>query len=213
MVALFHGGPHDGLSYTNEQINKVAQILPTFSESGHRNFLLMPSPTDCTRIIRGETMPDGGTAHPYEMLRKPDGTMECHDAAGAIGNVLQGKNAPLTEEQQELKKTNAATADKFIEQLRAAAITADTEVSLIQMWRDRQGVTFREGPISIAGKPSVKGLDPEKTKKWEDTLAFDTAIQNINSLVRHAPTDFINCPGHPSNVLQIYDFELLIGKA
>ena len=215
MVALFVGGPLDGLSFTHEQINQVADILPTYSESGHRNFLLMPSPADCTRILRGEiTKRDfQGSRSTYEQLRKADGSVEYHEAGGAIGHALRQKDAPLSAEQEDLKRTFAATADRFIEQLRSAGVTADTNVSLVRLFRDRQGNAFRAEPVSIAGRATLTGFDPETAKRMADGMALDTAIGNINSQVRHAPTDYIDYPGHPSNVLQIYDFELLIGDA
>ena len=216
MVALFIGGPLDCLSFTNEQINQVAEILPTYSESGHRNFLLMPSPADCTRILRGEiTKRDcQGQRSSYEQLRKADGSVEYHEAGGGVlGHALRQKNAPLSEEQEELKQMFAASADRFIEQLRSAGVTADTDVCLVRLFRDRQGNTFRAVPVSIAGKATLTGFDPETAKRMADAMALDTAIGNINSLVRHAPTDYVDSPGHPSNVLQVYDFELLIGNA
>jgi len=215
MVALFVGGPLDGLSFTHEQINQVADILPVYSESGHRNFLLMPSPADCTRILRGEItkLDSQGARSTYEQLRKADGSVEYHEAGGALDHALRQKDAPLSAEQEDLKRAFAATADSFIERLRSAGVTADTNVSLVRLFRDRQGNTFRAEPVSIAGRATLTGFDPETAKQMADGMALDTAIGNINSLVRHAPTDYVDHPGHPSNVLQVYDFELLIVDA
>jgi hypothetical protein len=215
MVALFVGGPFDGLSFNHEQINHVAEILPSWSESGHRNFLLMPSPSECTRILRGEiTRKDcHDPRHSYEQLRKADGSVEYHDAQGAVGHAFRQQNLPLSEEQVELKKAFADIADRFIERLRAVAMTTDTTVNLVQLFRDRQSSTFRSAPNSIMSKPTLAGFgDSEATERFAAGVMLDTAIGNINSLVRNAPTDFIDYPGHPSGVLQMYDFELVIGK-
>jgi len=214
MAALFVGGPLDGLSFNHEQINKVAGIVTPYSESGHRNFLLMPSPADCTRILRGDVTKQEcqGERTAYELLRKADGSVEYHEAGGALGHALRQKNAPLTDEQVELKVAFATRADQFIEQLQSAGVTADTDVRLVRLFRDRDGNTFPETPTPITGKATFTGFDPETAKRWADASALRTAIDNVNSLVRHAPTDFVDCPGHPSNVLQIYDFELLISK-
>jgi hypothetical protein len=86
-------------------------------------------------------------------------------------------------------------------------------VRLVQLVRDRQGNTFRGEPASITGNVTLTGFGAEAAKRWADAMALDTAIKHVNSLVRGAPTDFVDCPGHPSNVLQIYDFELLINNA
>lgn len=214
MVALFVGGPLDGLSFTHDQINQVADIIPTYSETGHRNFLSMPSPAECTRILRGEISKRDcqDQRHTYEQLRKADGSVEYHDAKGALGHALRQRNAALTDEQQSLKATFAATADRFIAQLRSANVTADTEVSLIRVFRDRQGNVFRASPSVISCKPTLTGFDSATAKQLADGMARDTLEGNINSLVRHAPTDYVDYPAHPSNVLQIFDFELVIGK-
>ncbi len=212
MTARFVGGPLDGLVMNHEQINQVAGILPIYSESGHRNFLLMPSPTECTRILRGEITKDEcqGQRHSYEQFRKADGTVEYHEAGGALGHAIRQPSLPLTEEQKELKQTFAEHAETFIQQVRSASITADTEVSLVRLYRDRDGRTFKANPVIISGKPTLTGFDPERAKQFADAVTLDTVVDNINSLVRGAPTDFVDCPGHPSNVLQIFGFELLI---
>lgn len=214
MTTLFFGGPLDGLSFTHEQINLVADVVPTYSECGHRNFLLMPLPAECTRLLRQEITKREckSLRHPYEQLRKADGTVEYHDAAGAFDHALRQKHAPLSEEQVELKALFADRADSFIERLRAATVTADTDVRIVRLLRDRQGRVFRASPVSIAGKATLTGFDAVAAKRLADSMARDTAIANIGSLVRHAPTDYIDYPGHPSNVLQICDFELLIGN-
>jgi hypothetical protein len=216
MTALFVGGPLDGLTFNHEQINQVADIVPPRqSESGFRNFILMPTPAGCTRILKEEIKKDDcrDTRQPYEQLRMADGTIEYHDAGAAFGHALWQAEQPLTEEQQELKAKFAAIADRFIERLNESAVTADTEVSFVMLYRDRQGLIFRSEPVVISGKPTLTGFDPEMAKRWADSINLETAIGNINSLVRTAPTDFVDFPGHPSNVLQVYDFELLIRTA
>lgn len=214
MVALFVGGPLDSLSFTPDQVNQVAEILPTYSESGHRNFLLMPSPAGCTQILRGQITKREcqEPRHTYEQLRKADGSVEYHYAEGALGHALRQKTQPLSEEQVELKKAFAAAADKFIEQLRSAAMSTNTEVNLVRRLRDRQGNTVDATPVLIVSKPILTGFG-DSEEKFATAFMLDQGIANINSLVRNAPTDFVDYTGDSSRVLQIFDFEMLIQRA
>lgn len=212
MTANFVGGPLDSLSFTHEQINQIAEIFTLPTQSGLRNYLFMPSPAECTRILKGE-MTKTDCCEPrttYEQLRKADGSVEYHEAGAGIGHTVRQQNAPLTPEQAEMKQLFESKADEFTQQLRSAGITSDTVVNLVLVYRDRQGKTFNGDACNIVGMVTLTGFDPESAKRFADGAALDLALRHIDSLVRNAPTDFMYVPGHPSNMLQICDFELQI---
>jgi hypothetical protein len=78
----FVGGPLDGLRCDHTQINAVARVMPVFTESGDRQFLLMPPRDECEKVFRGELTKDQvqGPLHPYERVFTASGAVEYRDA-------------------------------------------------------------------------------------------------------------------------------------
>jgi hypothetical protein len=122
----FVGGPLDGLSFDHAQVNAVARVIPVFTESGNRQFLLMPPRDECGRVLRGELTKDQvqGPLHPYERVFTASGAVEYRDAGdGGFESALQERDQPLSEEARARKRTCGELADRFIERLRSTKLT------------------------------------------------------------------------------------------
>lgn len=213
MKAKFLGGPYDGKEFDHHQINSVAMILPVATHSGHRQFLLMPPVSEAERVIRGEIPKDEarGDRHPYERRFTGAGGVEYHDAStsGAMDEALAEATRPLSSEEQDRKRLFAEQADQFVQQLRAARPTLNTEVYLVYHYVGKDGRPRATRRTSIA---------PTTTVEWpgheEDARAFaiaahlDTLIGNIYSLVRGAPVGYLDQPGGSDAAVRIGGFEL-----
>jgi hypothetical protein len=72
MELRFVGGPYDGREIEAELLGTHASIQSVESGSRVRQFVLMPSPDDWARQLRGEAT-DPSPAHLYERVAAPDG--------------------------------------------------------------------------------------------------------------------------------------------
>jgi hypothetical protein len=214
MNARFAGGPLDGQSLDHNQINAVATIVPVFTESGNRSFLLMPPLAECQRILRGEMRKEQvqGRLLPYERVFLPDGGVEFRDASGgAFEAAMQSRSQPLSPEAQARKQAFGQLADQFIAQLRAATITGATEVGIVYHCVDQGGNPVPPIRESITPRTSVRFPgDRAGAQRFAEGAHLDTLIGNVNSMVRNAPTGFMSFPAHPGVSLQIQGFELEI---
>lgn len=214
MTARFAGGPLDGQSFDHHQINAVATIVPIFTESGNRSFLLMPPLAECERILRGEMQKEQarGPLHSYERVFLTSGGVEFRDASsGAFESAMQSRSQPLPPEAQARKQVFGQLADQFIAQLRAAAITGATEVSILYHCDDEQGNAVPPIRESITPRTSVRFPgDPAGAQQFADGAHLDTLIGIVNSLVRNAPTGFVSFPAHPGVAVQIQGFAIEI---
>jgi len=214
MNAGFVGGPLNGQTFDHHQINALASIVPVFTESGNRQFLLMPPLDQCERILRGELTKDQaqGSLHPYERAFLPGGGVEYRDASGgALDEALQSRNQPLSAEAQARKQLFGQYADQFIERLRNIEITGATEVSIVYRYMDQHGNALDSSPTSITPRTSVRiPGDVEGARRFASAAHLDSLIGNINSLVRNAPTGILSFPEYPGVAVQIQSFELKI---
>ncbi len=210
MGIRFVGGPLNDLTFNHEQINAVGMIQRTWSETGGRVFLQMPSPEECGRLLR-ENLPKNaiqGGLHTYERIQLANGDVEFHDAAGALGHAMREQHLPLDDEQRERKRLFGEYADRFQEQVRLFDLTPDSEATLVFVYHDRQGNTVRAAPQVITSTTRVEGFgDTELARQFVTAAQREALLGNINSLVRNAPTDFVDYPGSPSGPLVIQSFE------
>lgn len=216
MIARFIGGPLDGQTFDHHQINAVATIAPVFTESGNRQFLLMPSHDQCERILRGGLTKEQvqGLLHSYERIFLPGGSVEYRYANGGVfDEAIQSRDQPLSAEAQVRKQLFGRYADQFIEQLRQTVITGATEISIVYRYQDQHGNAFNSGRTSITPQTSVRFPDDvEGARQFASATHLDSLIGNINSLVRNAPTGFLSFPDHPGLSLEIVGFELVIDQ-
>jgi hypothetical protein len=213
----FVGGPVDGLSLDHTQVNAVARVMPVFTESGNRQFLLVPPRDECERVLRGELTKDQvqGPLHPYERVFTASGAVEYRDASnGGFESALQERDQPLSEEARVRKQTFGELADRFIERLRSTKLTGGTEVTILYQCVDQRGNAFPPIRTSITPRTTVRFPgDPAEARVFAAAMHLDSLIGNINSLVRHAPTGYVSFPEHPGVAVQIRGFELEIEPA
>ena len=207
----FVGGPLDQVRFDHTEINTVASVVPVFTESGNRQFLLMPSPEVCDRILRGEASKDGphDMLHPYERVFLP-GCVEYHYAAGGqFDAALRESTRALSTEEQALKQSFGEYADRFIEQLSTAELTGSTEVSILYRCVDRQGREVPPMRESVTPTTMVRFPgEQERSREFAARTHLVTIIGNINSLVRNAPTGFVSFPKYTDGPVQICGFDL-----
>ena len=211
----FVGGPLDQVKFDHTEINAVSSVVPVFTESGNRQFLLMPSPEVCDLILRGEASKDGphDTLHPYERVFLPGGVEYHHAVGGQFDAARRESSRALSTEEQALEQSFGEYADRFIEQLSTTELTGSTEVSILYRCVDRQG---REvPPIRESVTPTTRVRFPGD-KEWRREFAarahLDSIIGNINSLVRNAPTGFVSFPKYTNGPVQIRGFDLEIER-
>lgn len=214
MNARFIGGPLHDQTFDHDQINAVANIVPVFTESGNRSFLLMPPLAECERILRGELSKEQaqGPLHSYERTFLPGGGVEFRDASGgAFHEAMQSRDQPLSAEAQQRKQLFAQFADQFTEQLRRAKITGATEVSIIYRYVDQHGNALESTPTSITPQTSVRFPgDVKRARRFASAAHLDSLIDNVNSLVRNAPTCLLSVLEYPGLSVQIQGFKLEI---
>lgn len=214
MNACFIGGPLDGRTFDHHQIDAVARVLPVPTESGTKQFLVMPGPAACDSILAGKLDKDhlAGALHPYERRFLPGGGVEYRDASGGAFDeamVMAMRDAPLSAEAQARKDLFGEYADRFIEQVQTTEITGETEVSIIWKYADQDGIAFNSSPASITPTTKVRVPgDIELAKRWAKKDHIAALIATINSVVRNAPTGDLSFPDHPGLVVQIVGFEL-----
>jgi hypothetical protein len=216
-TALFVGGPLDGLSCDHVQVNAVARVMPVFTESGSRLFLLMPPRHECERVLCGELTKDQmqGPLHPYERVFTASGAVEFREAGdGGFENALQERDRPLSEEARGRKRTFGELADRFIARLRGSKLTGGTELTILYHCVDLQGNAFPPIRTSITPRTTVRfpGHQAE-ARVFAAAMHLDSLIGNINSLVRNAPTGYVSFPEHPGVAVQIRGFDLEIEQA
>jgi hypothetical protein len=206
MPSRFAGGPFDGREFTDEQLNAVAVVHTISSESGDRQFLFMPAPAACDRILCVELSKEQaeGPFHIYERVVLPSGVEEYRVAAsGAFESAMKPQSEPLSAEALARARLFARFADQFIEELRSAKITGATEVNILYHCVDRQGAAVEPIRRSITLAESV-GVD--------ENLRLDNLISRVNWLVRNAPTGFVFFSERPETELQIRWFDLEIAQ-
>jgi hypothetical protein len=213
-TAKFVGGPLDGERFDPAQVNHIARVVPVFSESGNRQFLLMPPREQCEKILRGELTKDQvqGSLLPYERVFTTNGAVEYRDASdGTFQSALQGGDQPLGEEARARKQTFGELADRFIEQLRSVKLAGTTEVTIIYQCVDQQGNALPPIRTSITPRTTVRFPgDSVGARVFAAAMHMDTLVGNINSLVRNAPTGYVSFPEHPGIAIQIRGVELEI---
>jgi hypothetical protein len=131
-TAEFVGGPLDGLNFDSTQINAIATVIPVFTESGNRQFLLMPPRNECERILRGELTKEQvqGSLHPYERVLTASGVVTYRAASnGDFEIALQAREQPLNEEAQSRKQTFGELADRLTASLRSTKLTGATRAN------------------------------------------------------------------------------------
>jgi hypothetical protein len=141
----FVGGPLDGLSLDHTQVNAVARVMPVVTESGNRQFLLVPPRDECQRVLRGEMTRDQvqGPLYPYERVFAAGGAVEYRDAGhGGFESGLRERDQPLSEEARARKQTFGELADRFIERLRTTKLTGGTEVTILTSVSTSKGMLF-----------------------------------------------------------------------
>ncbi len=82
-VALFEGGPYDGMKINVNHITAFANMAPVATKRGLRLFVLLPPLKDWERVVKGEIAKEGpfGTFHCYER-RLVQGGAEFHHCSG-----------------------------------------------------------------------------------------------------------------------------------
>jgi hypothetical protein len=82
-VALFEGGPYDGMKININQINKYCNITPIATKRGLRLFVVLPPLQDWERVVKGEIAKEGpfDVFHCYERKLVPGGA-EFHYCSG-----------------------------------------------------------------------------------------------------------------------------------
>jgi hypothetical protein len=209
----FVGGPLDGLGFDHAQVKAVARVMPVFTESGNRQFLLMPPPDECEKVLRGELTKDQVRGlHPYERVFTTNGAVEYRDAGdGGLDSALQERDQPLGEQARARKRTFGELADRFIGQLRTTNLTGGTEVAIVYNCVDERGNAFPPIRTSITPRTTVRfpGYQAD-ARVFAAAIHLDSLIGNINSLVRNAPTGYVSFPEHPTVAVQIRGFELVI---
>ncbi len=212
----FVGGPLDGQHFDHTQVNAVAKVIPMFTESGNRLFLLMPTRDECEKILRGELSKDQaqGPLHPYERVFTASAAVEYRDASnGGFESALQAREQPLSEEARTRKQTFGELADKFIERLRSTELSGTTEVSIRCHCFDQQGNALPPIRTSITPRTTVRlPGDQAGARMFAAAMHLDSLIGNINSLVRNAPTEYVSFPEYPGVAVQIRSFELEIDQ-
>jgi hypothetical protein len=210
----FVGGPLDGQSFDHTQINKIARAMPVFTESGNRQFLLMPPRDECEKVLRGELTKEQmqGSLHPYERVFTANGAVEYRDASnGSFENALQARTQPLGEEAQVRKQLFGEFADRFVERLRSTKLTGATEVTIVYQCVDQQGNALPPIRTSITPRTTVQFPgDRTGARVFAAAMHMDSLTGNINSLVRNAPTGYVSFPEYPGTAVQIRGFELEI---
>jgi hypothetical protein len=71
MKYKFKGGPYDGREIDHTLLNQHAQIALVTGDLGSRNFVLMPSPDEWQRLLRGDKV-KAKKMYPYEGIQTPD---------------------------------------------------------------------------------------------------------------------------------------------
>lgn len=105
----------------------------------------------------------------------------------------------------------AALADEFENRVRAAEIGPATEVTLVTYTVDRNGDPVTPIRSSLAATTTVKMNDQSMAMAFAGAMHADTILQNINSLVRHAPTEFVRIADAPTqDMLRIVNFDIEI---
>jgi len=82
-VALFEGGPYDGMKININHINVYCNITPIATKRGLRLFVLLPPLKDWERVVKGELAKEGpfDILHCYERKLVPGGA-EFHYCSG-----------------------------------------------------------------------------------------------------------------------------------
>jgi hypothetical protein len=212
-LATFVGGPLDQVRLDHNQINAVASVVPVFTEAGNRQFLLMPPPDECNRILRGEATKGQiqGTLYPYERQFLPGrGVVYRYSDRGQFEEAMQPQ-PPLSPEAQARKHSFAAFANQFIEQLKNTDLNEYADVFIVYLCVDKQGRDVTPYRVSITPTTKVRlPGDQEKAREFAVRTHLDTIIANINSVVRNAPTEFVTFPEQPELPVQIQSFKLEI---
>jgi hypothetical protein len=212
----FVGGPLDGQEFDHIQVNKVARVVPVFTESGNRQFLLMPPRDACEKILHGEFTKDHvqGALHPYERVFMATGAVEYWDASdGRFDRALQARDQPLSEEARTRKEAFGELANRFIERLESTRIAGETEVTIVYLCVDQQGKVLAPIRTSITPRTTVRFPgDQAEARVFAAAVHMDSLIGNINSLVRNAPTGYVSFPEYPGTAVQIRGFELEIDE-
>jgi hypothetical protein len=97
MKAHFVHGPYDGMDLELltdlETLKAICDVCPVSTANGMRQFLIMPSPQDYGRILRGEITKDQsqGVRHPYERRNQPE-RVEYHYADKWIADAIRGRD-------------------------------------------------------------------------------------------------------------------------
>lgn len=77
------------------------------------------------------------------------------------------------------------SADAFIEKVRAATVTANTEVNAVYYCLDKEGQPLEPFRLSLVPTTQVKWPgNPSGAKDMAEKMHRDTIIGNINSLIR-----------------------------
>jgi hypothetical protein len=208
----FVGGPLDGRKFDHLQLNAVGETIPVFTESGNRSFQLMPPAEQCERILRGEIdlSAVAGPLTVYERVFTHGGSVEFHVSSM---EALEEARSPqvLTPEAQARKRVFGEQADRFIEEIRGAAIDPGTEVYIVYECVDQEGNPAPESRLEMAAVTTVTAPGSEEwAREFAATVHRDTIIGNINSAVRHAPTGFTTFREHPATAVRILGFRLEI---
>ncbi len=82
-VALFEGGPYDGMKININHINKYCNMTPIATKRGLRLFVVLPPLQDWERVVKGEIAKEGpfDVFHCYERKLVPGGA-EFHYCSG-----------------------------------------------------------------------------------------------------------------------------------
>jgi hypothetical protein len=106
-----------------------------------------------------------------------------------------------------------ALADEFIARIRAAVIWPATEVVLVCHCVDQADEPVP--PFRTALEPRTTVDFPghkEAARQFAGSVHVKNIIDNINSLVRHAPSELIMLRDGPSFPVRIRDFSLEINQ-
>jgi hypothetical protein len=134
--------------------------------------------------------------------------MDAKEAALEEVFRAQSYRLPSVQAEKPVTPEFGRLADEFEARVRTANLTGTTEVTLIYQCVDQEGNEVSV-PQSIVATTQLKGFG-EAAEPVAAKLHRDAILANINSLVRHAPQDWITLRDGEKNPLRIVGFNLEI---
>jgi hypothetical protein len=202
----FRCGPHDGAEFDVATINAIAHTFDRWTESGNLTFLVMPATEDIEGIKRGDFRKGFGPGRQHQYVRiamdQSGVTFQEVTESGPYSMANMTRPEEPLDEALARKALFDQRADQFIARIQSEGFGNGVGVELVYVCIDEDGSAVRV-PRDLTPGTRVNMGHQDASRRLAEGLLVGMMIDNINSVVRAAPTGFFRIANGPSHAVQI----------